>query len=80
MKPGLLKRPSFSSVGLYHQLICKDLPSAHIRSHYGHEWLHPPAHQPRPRTLRSELDRQRRTWARPRASFPSLRREWAVHY
>ena len=39
-------------------------------------------HQPWPRALRSELDRRRarcRTRTRPRASFPSLRREWVVH-
>ena len=62
MDPDLLKHTSSSSAGLYHRPMCRDLPPRHIHSHHGHERLHPPAHRPRRRTLRSGLDRRRARW------------------
>ena len=81
-----LKRPSSSSAGLCHWFIRKDLFPVHIRSHHGHERLHPPAHRPRRRPLRTKLDSQHarhRMRAPPRArggASSRFCREWAVHY
>jgi len=80
MDPELLKRPSSSFAGLYPRRIRKDLPPAHILTHNRHGRLHPPVHQHRRRTFRTELDRRHAPRRARGASHPSFRWQWAVHY